>query len=240
MQLEFHDTLVKAVFLERLNRFVLECELPTGSKEKVHLPDPGRLKDILVSGGPIWIKESTDPKRKTRWSAVMAYDASSDIYVSLNTHYPNLLVTEALQQELIEELNEWRFERAEYKVGRSRFDFLLTHKQNDQKLLLEVKSVTMEENGMGKFPDAVTARGARHVEELTHLQIEGKYQTAVLFIAQRTDLHGITSAPEIDPHFASVMEEANKKGVRFFARSCTVTPERITLNGALPVYTERD
>ena len=174
VQLQFQDTLVQAVFLTRLNRFVLECELPSGTKEKVHLPDPGRLKDLLVSGSPIWLQESTDPKRKTKWSAVMTYDPSADIYVSLNTHYPNRLVHEALQLAMLEELNEWQLERAEFKVGRSRFDFLLTHKQNDQKLLLEVKSVTMVEDGIGKFPDAVTARGARHVEELTHLQVDGK------------------------------------------------------------------
>ncbi|PFA68664.1 DNA/RNA nuclease SfsA [Bacillus sp. AFS015802] len=236
----FHDTLVQGVFLERLNRFVLECELPSGSIEKVHLPDPGRLKDLLVPGGPIWLQESKDPKRKTKWSAVMTYDRTNDIYVSLNTQYPNRLVLEALRLEILEELKDWRLEKAEHKVGGSRFDFLLTHKRNDDTLLLEVKSVTMAEDGMGKFPDAVTARGARHVEELTHLQMTGNYQTAVLFIAQRTDLRGITSASEIDPHFARVMEEAANHGVRFFGRSCNVTPERISLNGSIPVYTKKD
>ncbi|KPL58274.1 DNA/RNA nuclease SfsA [Rossellomorea vietnamensis] len=239
-EIPFHDTLVQAVFLERLNRFVLECELPSGSKEKVHLPDPGRLKDLLVPGGPIWLKESRDPKRKTRWSAVMTHDPVNDMYVSLNTQYPNRLVLAALQTEVLEELKGWRLEKAEYKVGGSRFDFLLQHKQNGDKLLLEVKSVTMVEDGIGKFPDAVTARGARHVEELTHLQMKGSYQTAVLFIAQRTDLRGITSAPEIDPHFARVMVEAARHGVRFFGRKCIVTPERISLSGSIPVYTEKD
>lgn len=238
--ISFHDTLVQAVFLERLNRFVLECELPSGSKEKVHLPDPGRLKDLLVPGGPIWLQESKDPKRKTRWSAVMTHDPVNDMYVSLNTQYPNRLILEALQLEVLEELKGWRLEKAEYKVRGSRFDFLLTHKQNDEKLLLEVKSVTMVEDGIGKFPDAVTARGARHVEELTHLQMKGSYQTAVLFIAQRTDLSGITSAPEIDPHFARVMEEAARNGVSFFGRYCIVTPERISLSESIPVYTEKD
>jgi sugar fermentation stimulation protein A len=238
--IQFHDTLVQGVFLERLNRFVLECELPSGSREKVHLPDPGRLKDLLVPGGPIWLLEAKDPKRKTKWSAVMTHDSTSDIYVSLNTQYPNRLVMEALQLEIIDELKDWRLEKAEYKVGGSRFDFLLTRKQDDEKLLLEVKSVTMVEDGIGKFPDAVTARGSRHIEELTHLKMEGSYQTAVLFIAQRTDLQGITSAPDIDPHFAQVMEEAAAHGVRFFGRSCIVTPERISLNGSIPVYTKKD
>lgn len=240
VEILFHDSLVRGVFLERLNRFVLECELPSGSIEKVHLPDPGRLKELLVRGNPIWLQASNDPKRKTKWSAVMTYDASNDMYVSLNTQYPNRLVLEALQLEVLEELKEWRLEKAEYKVGSSRFDFLLTHKRNDQKLLLEVKSVTMVEEGVGRFPDAVTSRGARHVEELTHLQAKGSFQSAVLFIAQRTDLYGITSAPEIDPHFARVMEEAEDQGVQFFGRSCIVTPERISLNGPLPVYTKKD
>ncbi|MCA1061520.1 DNA/RNA nuclease SfsA [Rossellomorea aquimaris] len=238
VEIPFHDTLIQGIFLERLNRFVLECELPSGSKEKVHLPDPGRLKDLLVPGGPIWLQESNDPKRKTKWSAVMTYDSTNDSYVSLNTQYPNRLVLKALQLEIMDELKEWRLEKAEYKAGGSRFDFLLTHKKNDEKLLLEVKSVTMIEDGIGKFPDAVTARGARHVEELTHFQRNGSYQTAVLFIAQRTDLKAITSAPEIDPHFARIMEAAADQGVRFMGRSCIVTPERITLGGSVPVYTK--
>ncbi len=238
--IQFHDTLVQGVFLERLNRFVLECELPSGSKEKVHLPDPGRLKDLLVPGGPIWLQESKDPKRKTKWSAVMTHDSVNDIYVSLNTQFPNRLALEALQLEMIDELKEWHLDKAEFKVGSSRFDFLLSHKEKDEKLLLEVKSVTMVEGGTGKFPDAVTVRGARHVEELTYLQKNDSYQTAVLFIAQRSDLREITSAPEIDPHFARVMEEAARHGVWFFGRSCTVTPERISLNGPIPVYTKKD
>ncbi|WP_082051364.1 DNA/RNA nuclease SfsA [Rossellomorea aquimaris] len=240
VEIQFRDNLIQGIFLERLNRFVLECQIPSGSIEKVHLPDPGRLKELLVRGNPIWLQASTDPKRKTKWSAVMTYDASNGMYVSLNTQYPNRLVLEALQQEMVEELKDWQLEKAEYKVGGSRFDFLLTHKRHEQKLLLEVKSVTMVEDGMGKFPDAVTSRGARHVEELTHLQMDGSYQAAVLFIAQRTDLSGITSAPEIDPHFARVMEEAANQGVRFFGRTCIVTPERIALNGPVPVYTKKD
>lgn len=240
VEIQFHDTLVKAVFLERPNRFVLECMLPSGSIENVHLPDPGRLKELLIKGTPVWLKPSSDPKRKTKWSAVMTFDASSGMYVSLNTQYPNRLVLEALQQGVLEELKEWRLEKAEYKIGGSRFDFLLTHNENQQKLLLEVKSVTMVEDGIGKFPDAVTARGARHVEELTQLQVDGGFQSAVLFIAQRTDLREITSAPEIDPHFARVMEEAADQGVRFFGRSCIVSPERIFLNGAVPVNTKKD
>ena len=131
----------------------------------------------------------------------------------------------------------WKLEKAEYKISSSRFDFLLHHKQNKRKLLLEVKSVTMVENGMGRFPDAVTARGARHIKELTELQ-GNEFQTAVLFVAQREDVSGITSAPEIDLHFAKTMEEAAHKGVQFFGRSCLVTPTGIRLNGRIPVYTE--
>ncbi|WP_064091636.1 DNA/RNA nuclease SfsA [Rossellomorea aquimaris] len=238
MEIYFQEPLVEGIFIERLNRFVLICELPSGEREKVHLPDPGRLKDLLISGCRIWLQESKDPKRATKWSAVMVHASELKLYVSLNTQLPNRLILNALQNDELEEFKDWQLVKPEYKVGHSRFDFLLQHKQNEQKLLLEVKSVTMVKNDIGKFPDAVTARGVRHVEELTNLQADGSYQTAVLFVAQRGDIKAIASAPEIDPEFANAMDKAAKKGVQFFGRTCMVTPERITLTGRVPVHAE--
>ncbi|WJV18677.1 DNA/RNA nuclease SfsA [Rossellomorea marisflavi] len=233
--LKIGEGLVEAIFRSRPNRFILHCELPGGSVEKVHLPDPGRLKGILVPGRSIWLLPAKDPSRKTKWSAVMVRDPDSGTYISLNTQLPNRLIREAFMNGELDEFTDWVFDRTEYRIGHSRYDFLLRHKERDASLLVEVKSVTMSDGREGRFPDAVTARGARHVEELAALQ--GEYETAVLFVAQRGDIDSITSAPEIDPYFAKVMEEAAQKGVQFYGRVCEVTPTRLTLGRKIPVDT---
>ena len=141
--LKIGEGLVEAIFRSRPNRFILHCELPGGSVEKVHLPDPGRLKGILVPGRSIWLLPANDPARKTKWSAVMVRDPDSGAYISLNTQLPNRLIRKAFMSGELDEFSDWAFERAEYRIGHSRYDFLLRHTERYASLLVEVKSVTM-------------------------------------------------------------------------------------------------
>ncbi|MFB5067859.1 MAG: DNA/RNA nuclease SfsA [Candidatus Wallacebacter cryptica] len=230
--------LVEAYFVQRLNRFVIQCRLDKNSPETVeaHLADPGRLRELLVPDSRIWLRPSANPKRKTKWSAVLV-EADNHSVVSLVSTLPNELIKTALKQKAIEELAAWTFVRSEYPVGRHRFDFLL--EQDDQLLLLEVKSVTLVENGRGMFPDAVTLRGRKHLETLAELTASGKYQTAVLFVLQRSDADYITAASHIDPAFAQAMTEASETGVKLLGRRCTVTTGHITLGSSLPIVLHR-
>jgi sugar fermentation stimulation protein A len=144
------------------------------------------------------------------------------------------LAREALRQGYISELSEWDLVKAEVKMGSSRFDFLLARGETEQ-LLLEVKSVTLVEDGIGFFPDAVTERGARHVRELAEIAGQPDWEAAVLFVLQRPDAREIRAAKRIDPKFSEALIKAEEAGVKVFGRRCCVYLDRVELQGAVPV-----
>jgi len=230
--------------------------------EAVHLADPGRLRELLVPGRRLLVREADDPDRKTGWSALLVQTPGGGGWVSVDTTLPNRLVERALRAGVLEELQGWRLERREWSHGSSRFDFLLTagrsSKESDperptspvreasedgpaapgpaspKRLVLEVKSVTLVEDGVALFPDAVTARGARHVRELAELARAESTEAAVLFVLQRPDADRIHAAADIDPEFAAALQEAKAAGVRVLGRRCTVKREAVTLGEAVP------
>lgn len=218
----------ECVFVERPNRFLVHVRLPgkTGVVP-AHLADPGRLRELLLPGVRMWIRASPGAHRKTQWSAVLVQAPSGSGLVSLNTTLPNRLVGRALERRALPEFDGYRLDRAEFPHGRSRFDFLLHGRST--KLVLEVKSVTLVEEGVARFPDAITARGARHVRELAALAGEDGWEAAVLFVLQRGDADRIEAARAIDPGFAEALAEAKAAGVQVLGRRCTVTLEGVTL-----------
>ena len=152
--------------------------------------------------------------------------------VSLHTTLPNTLARAALQARALEELGDWELERAEVPLGRSRIDFLL--RRGDERLALEVKSVSLVEGGLALFPDAVTARGERHVRELTLLAGRPGWAAAILFVVQRADAQGVRAASSIDPGFAAALADARAAGVHILARRCHVSLEALELGEAIP------
>lgn len=235
IKITFPKPLTKAVFVERPNRFIIHCMLEeTNEIVVVHLADPGRLKELLLPGNNVWLLHNDNPNRKTRWTAVLCESPSKKGYVSINTTFPNQLVEKVLKENRLDEFNGWRYKKSEFKLGVSRWDFLLENKEGKQ-LLLEVKSVTLGENGIGMFPDAVTARGTKHVKELISIAKQGEFETAILFVAQREDLHKITTASHIDPLFSKTLYEANNSGVQIYSRSCRIALDGISLGDKLPV-----
>jgi sugar fermentation stimulation protein A len=149
------------------------------------------------------------------------------------TTLPNLLVEEALHARLIRELGGWELVAREHRWGRSRFDFVLGRADGDR-LLLEVKSVTLVDGDRALFPDAVTARGARHVRELAEARVCG-ISAAVLFVVQRSDASSVTAARSIDPKFADALVAARDAGVLTLAYRCEVTLEEARLTNPIPV-----
>lgn len=229
----FDGTLVPARFLDRPNRFVLHARLVDGGAVRAHLPNPGRLDQILTPGRELRLRPASSPDRTTEWSAVLARTPEAEHWVSLVTTLPNRLVGEALRSGAIEELAGWEVERAEVTIGESRLDFLL--RRRGRRLALEVKSVTLARRGVGLFPDAVTARGTRHVRELSERAGREGWEAALIFVAQRPDVTAVTAAPDIDPEFASALERARDAGVRALARRCAVSPRGVALGASLPV-----
>lgn len=227
--------LVETRFMERPNRFLVRVELPEGEVVGAHLPDPGRLRELLVPGRRVWLRRAGPGERKTAWTAVLVETPDGRGLVSVDTTLPNRLIATALEVRALPELSGWRLVRAEVPIGGSRFDFLLRSARGRRQLLLEVKSVTLVEDGVGLFPDAVTARGARHVRELGELVREGRFAAAVLFVVQRRDAQRVRAAREIDPVFTEALAEARGAGVRVYARRCRVSLKRVRLGEAVGV-----
>lgn len=227
-------SLVEGRFLERPNRFVVHAEVE-GREVVAHLADPGRLKELLLPGARLGLRpEPPSPTRKTRWTALLVEAPGTDAegWVSVNTTMPNRLVDEALRRGVLEELEGWSYVRREVRYGRSRLDFLLED-GDGRSLYVETKSVTLVEDSVALFPDAVTARGARHVEELAAAVAEG-HEAAVLFVLQRPDARRIVAARAIDPVFSDTLARAEAAGVRILGRRCRVGWEGIELGGPVP------
>lgn len=231
----FPRPLVKATFLERPNRFIIHCRILNSEEIVVaHLPDPGRLTELLVPGRTVWLMDHDNPNRKTKWTAVLSENPLNTGLVSINTTFPNMLVERGLKEGSFEELKGWHYKRSEYTLGDSRWDFLLEN-EDGKELLLEVKSVTLAEENRGMFPDAVTARGTKHVTELASLASSSDYETAILFIAQRNDISSVTTAPHIDPKFDQALRSAKTAGVKLYARVCEITIAEIEIGHSIPV-----
>lgn len=235
-----------ARFLERPNRFLLRCALPETEAEacagqsspgrvvEAHLADPGRLVELLLPGRRVWLRPAEpSPTRRTRWSAVLVESPDGRGMVSIDTTLPNRLVGRALQAGGLEEFAGWTLERREAPLGRSRIDFLLG-RPDGCRLALEVKSVTLVEEGVALFPDAVTARGARHVRELARIAGESGWEAAILFVCQRGDADRIHAAERIDPEFALALSQARSAGVRVLGRRCRAELDRLVLADPVP------
>ncbi|TKC14853.1 DNA/RNA nuclease SfsA [Robertmurraya kyonggiensis] len=235
LRMAFPRQLTEAIFLERPNRFIIHCRLLDSDEVVIaHLPDPGRLIELLIPGRRVWLMDNDNPNRNTKWTAVLCENPDQTCLVSINTTYPNMLVEKGLKAGFFEEFNDWKYKKSEYKHGNSRWDFLL-EKEDGNQLLLEVKSVTLADGEKGMFPDAVTARGTKHVKELTELARNSDFETAILFVAQREDVQYITTASHIDPAFDQALREAEAAGVRLFARRCQMTVEEIRVVDSISV-----
>jgi sugar fermentation stimulation protein A len=231
--LPWGEPLVEARFVRRPNRFVVEARVGgvgAGTSDEVvaHLADPGRLKELLVPGRRMGLRpEAPSSTRATRWTAVLVESPDGAGWVSLNTTMPNRLVRAALASGSLSEFRGWRLSRWEVPFGSSRLDFLLEDTRGGH-MYVEAKSVTLVDDGVALFPDAVTARGTRHLEELIRAREEG-HGAAVLFILQRRDARRIVAARSIDPDFADALIRAEEAGVRVLGRRCSVTWEGIRL-----------
>ena len=226
--------LTTARFLHRPNRFLLQVRLEdTGIEVEAHMADPGRLRELLLPEKRLWLRPASKPERKTRWTAVLVESPDGSGLISLDSTLPNRLIAEALRERAISELSEWEFVRAEVTMGRSRFDFLLSRGESDR-MVLEVKSVTLVEDGIALFPDAVTERGARHVRELAEIAARPGWEAAVLFVLQRPTPKKSERPESIDPKFSDALVRAAEAGVKILGRRCRVLEDRVELGSAVP------
>jgi sugar fermentation stimulation protein A len=213
-----------------------------GDPVEAHLPDPGRLEELLVTGRRCMLAPvrpgPAAGRRRTAWTLVLVQTPTGAGWVSLDTTLPNRLLEAAFRQaeargDALVELPGWVLDRPEATFGASRFDFLLRRRKEvegnaPERQILEAKSVTLVEDGRALFPDAVTERGARHLREMAELSRQGTPGT-VIFVAQREDARSIEAAWAIDPDFARALGEARAAGIGVIGRRCRVTPAGVTL-----------
>jgi len=233
VRVPIHGPLEAATFVERPNRFIVRCRMEDGAVVAAHLADPGRLSDLLAPGRRLWLRRSDNPARRTAWSAVLAERPDGKGLVSVDSTLPNRLIAHALREQALPELREWAPLRAEWRHGASRFDFVLAA-DDGRRLALEVKSVTLVEGDVAYFPDAVTARGARHVRELAEIVRQDGWEGAVLFVVQRDDAAEVRPDARVDPGFAEALALAADAGVRLPARRGRGTLGHVALGASLP------
>ncbi|MBX2854598.1 MAG: DNA/RNA nuclease SfsA [Rhodobacteraceae bacterium] len=231
--------LVKATLLRRYKRFLADVRLEDGTELTAHVANPGALMGLCDPGLTIWLSRSSDPKRKLPYSWELA-ELPEGHLCGVSTAHPNRIVEEALRARGIEPLAAYGGLRREVKYGKaSRVDFLLTEPDLPD-AYVEVKNVHLRrEADWAEFPDSVTARGAKHLEELGDMAEEG-HRAVMLYCIQRTDCARFKLAADLDKKYAAGFQRATARGVEAYAYACNISsPEasmpEICLAEAMPL-----
>ena len=217
-------------FIRRPNRFQGFVEID-GKETLVHVPNTGRCREILVKGATVVLREENNPLRKTKYDLIAAFKA--DKLINIDSHIPNKVVYEALDLGKIDKLKSYNVIEKEKTYKNSRFDFKLTNDKGEE-YYLEVKGVTLEEDGKTMFPDAPTERGRKHLLELVDAK-ENNFGAGVLFLIQMNEVESFSPNDKMDKDFGEALRYANSKGVDIFAYECELKEDSITLNKKVPV-----
>ncbi|RED18108.1 Sugar fermentation stimulation protein A [Pontivivens insulae] len=231
----FDPPLQPATLLRRYKRFLADVILEkTGQEVTVHCANPGKMIGVAEPESRIWVQPATNPNRKLQWSWLLTELADGHL-AGIDTGVPNRIVAEALQDRRIPAFADWPDIQAEVRYGeRSRIDFRLS-RADGSVLWVEVKNVHLRRTGtLAEFPDSVTARGAKHLDELGTI-VEGGAQAAMLYVIQRTDCDHVTVAADFDPVYAAAMARAAARGVEFYAMGTEISTEGIRLSVPYPV-----
>lgn len=224
------EGIVKATFLRRPNRFQAYVIL-NEEEIMVAVPNTGRCREILTEGTTVILREGKNPSRKTKYDLIAAY--KDDKLINIDSQAPNKVVEEALRNNKIEKLNKYKNIQREKTFGSSRFDFKLTDDYNNE-YYLEVKGVTLEEDGKTMFPDAPTERGARHLMELVDVKSSGR-DAGVLFLIQMDSVRSFSPHDVMDKTFGEALRYAKSKDVDIFAFQCNIGEDFLTLNKEIPI-----
>ena len=223
-----YERITQGSFLERPNRFLAYAEL-AGKKEVIHVKNTGRCAELLKPGAVIYVQESQNPERKTKWDLIAV--EKGDRIINMDSQIPNRVV-----QEWIEEGNLFenvRLVKPETTYCNSRFD-LYVETGDKRKIFIEVKGVTLEENGVVRFPDAPSERAVKHLEELGHAVKEG-YEAYVFFVIQMKGVRYFTPNRDTHPAFCDALKRAQAAGVHVLAYDCEVSADNIEVSEEVPV-----
>ncbi|MGL5347743.1 MAG: DNA/RNA nuclease SfsA [Peptostreptococcaceae bacterium] len=227
-----YKKVVQAKFIERPNRFIAYCEIEN-TIEKVHVKNTGRCKELLIPNCTVYLEESDNPNRKTKYSLIAVQ--KGDRLINMDSQVPNKVVKEAIENKIIKLPGldeEIEYIKAEKTYGSSRFDIYLETK--NKKVFVEIKGVTLEDNNVVLFPDAKTERGVKHVRELIEATKNG-YYCYVIFVVQMKDVLYFTPNRKMHEELADILIEANNTGVKVLAYDCEVEADRINVKKEVEV-----
>lgn len=230
MKLIIEGEKIEGVFVKRHNRFVAEVAID-GVHYFAHVPNTGRMKELLLPGARVLLRKSKDPLRKTPYDLLFVY--KDDLLVAIDSGLPNRILKEAFEKREISYFKEFTEVKREVTYGKSRFDFSLNHDHGHG--LVEAKCVTLvKEGGLASFPDAPTLRGTKHVLELIEAKKQG-IRGAIIFIVQREDAIAFTPNTMMDPAFGEAVRKGKDAGIEFYAFKCQVTPNFVSIDRELDI-----
>ena len=234
-----YRSVVEARFVSRPNRFVAVVELD-GRRETVHVKNTGRCKELLLPGARVWLEDSDNPNRKTRYDLVVVHKAGLGL-VNMDSQAPNKVAREWLETQ------GFSLIKAEHSYGSSRIDFYMEGQPKNEfwqeaaflpfspkseqpfpRYLMEVKGCTLEVDGIGYFPDAPTERGIKHLHELSKAVDEG-YHCVLAFVIQMEGIHEVRANAETHPAFGVALEEARQAGVEIVFLPCKIEEDSLKI-----------
>ena len=222
-----YENMVPGRFLARPNRFIAHIEMD-GKTEICHVKNTGRCKELLPAGAAVWCQQSKNPSRKTQFDLIAVQKGHR--LINMDSQAPNIAAREWLLGGGLGEISQLR---SEVSHGDSRYD--LAFVKDGKQCFLEVKGVTLENDGICAFPDAPTDRGAKHLRGLLKAAREG-YGAYVLFVIQMEDVRCLTPNDKTDPAFGKALREAALGGVEVLAMDCAVTEDTMTIRESVPVH----
>ena len=225
----FENKLISGLLIKRYKRFFVDVKI-NNQIITAHCPNTGSMYGLLNKGNKVWISKTNNPNRKLKYTLEIIEDNKSK--VGVNTHSANKIVYHALKNNLIKEFNADVDIQPETKFGiNTRFDFLVTN--NKYKAFIEVKNVTLSrKKGLAEFPDSITARGLKHINELIKAS-KKKYKIFILFMIQRDDCKSFTIAKDLDPDYANALNKAVKNKLNILCYDCKFSTKGIKLNNKI-------
>ncbi len=227
--MKFENKLISGLFIKRYKRFFVDIKLEN-QIITAHCPNTGSMLGLLNKGNKVWISKSNNPNRKLKYTLEIIEDGKSK--VGVNTHSANKIVYEGLYNNMVKEFSDISKINTEKKFGsNTRFDFLVINKRN--KAFLEVKNVTLSrKKSIAEFPDTVTSRGLKHINELLKARKKG-FKIYILYLIQRNDCNSFTIAKDIDKNYSDALIKGVKKGLNILCYDCKFSSKGIKLNNQI-------
>ena len=230
--MNFESKLISGLFIKRYKRFFVDVKVKNETIT-AHCPNTGSMQGLLQEGNKVWLSKSNNPNRKLKYTLQIIEDKTKK--VGVNTHLTNKIVFEALQNNKIKLLPKNIEIKPEVKFGKkTRFDFLIS--KNNFKAFVEVKNVTLARNEkIAEFPDAITSRGLKHLDELIKAKNMG-YEIFLIFVIQREDCAKFKIAEDIDPEYSKRLSYAIRKKLNVICYDCKFSSKGIILHNKIKFY----